>query len=328
MGESGKRGYNYSINGLRFILVCFVVWNHCVLSNPPLGFFAVVSFFAISGIFFCRKGYLSFSDFTKSIKKIFPHHFIALTLYLGMIVLQKKIDITEYMPSYLSYLTFTSMWLPYWFCEMINEVDWFLSAYVWSFLFLILLYKVNNTTRYVLLSLYLLILIISGITTSSQLHFFHFYAPMRFLDIAWGFLIYKAVANERINRYLKPMHALIASLILIVVSFMLYSYVYDIVWIRCSFIFFVPVFLLLYSVYKLDEQDCMVKRFLSNKFIQKGGDLSMGIFLYHFAIAKIILIILPDLHPFFIFIIVLIVAIVETLFWNYVVDVIKRRCFE
>lgn len=318
-------GKNYSINGLRLILACFVVWNHCALYNPA-GNFAVVAFFAITGMFLCKKKSASCDGLIKSIKRIFPHHFIALTLVLLLMVVGKKHNLCELLPSYLSYLTFTSMWLPFRFCEAINGVDWYLSAYIWIYLFLIILTNVNKGTKIALMVFYIATIVYLGINTSDPYFFFRFYAQTQFFDVLLGFLIYHAIQNDKISKVLNPQYMFYLSVILLVLAFIANDYIYDIFWLNSALIYFVPVFLLLYSTYRLDECDCIMKKILSNKFIQKGGDMSMCIFLYHFAVARTLLNIVPNLHPVLIFCITLTITVVISYLCNHVIIMISRYC--
>lgn len=334
--------------GYRFFLAFFVVICH-VYNYEGIGDFAVNAFFLLQGFLVGTKYPIAIDKRTNlskyalkniinSLAKIYPVYLMMTLVFflLHLFALHKGIEEMLYSLGAHIFLI-QNMWHEK-FVESLNTPTWFLSAYYFNLL--MFLCATNLSNKYGSKSVFMLF------TTYSIFYFFiifttglynnytcYFFAMLRFIDFLFGYIL--SVYVSKIKKCGFEINYTINLLLLLcVVSYGILFYLKSIYelpsFVSRDFIYLIPSSILMILLFSCDKKKTFITKWLSCDLIQFLGNLSIGIYMYHFIFVRVFFYLYPNMNKLFELVIVVLASIIisyysQKLFENKIYYIIKRH---
>lgn len=276
----------YPLQGLRAIAALYVLFHHSTQLRGMFdntGEFCVAILFILSGFLMAGKHVKKARLFTaEKIAKLYPVNIAC--LLVAVYIFRKELFYRW--PAYLCNLFLVQSWIPdadfYFFSG--DPVSWFLSDIMLAYLLFPLLSKLyrNNFTSAIILFVSLCAATIFAaefIYPKDKIDGLVYIAPYsRILDFMAGMIAGTLAAGRRFN----ATKAQAVALTMLILAFVLVSFIPKSI--SLTFWWYLPCCILIMSLSQGDGRTGFLGKALSVRPLVWVGDISFGVFMYHFPI--------------------------------------------
>ena len=257
-----------------------------------------------------------------SLAKLYPVYFMMTIVFFMLQLVAIHKPIVEMLYSLIAHtLLVQNMWYDR-FVEPLNSPTWFLSAYFFNlvaFVVMMQLYcKQGKNVTYAFIVLYVffyfVVIAMTGLCNDYPCYFF---APMRFFDFLIGYSIANfIIENKVIVGFVIKCKDWIEIFCLLLCALVYSSNAYMVLpsFISRDLIYVVPLSMLMVVLCILDNEKTPVGGLLKQRWIMSLGNLSMGIYIYHFLFVRIFVYLFPDFNKYISLLVVITASIVASFY--------------